>query len=204
MMSDIFDDALEITKEAVEAQVAADIGTLETVYQENRALEAEIAQQKKWALEAQERAGGEIERLRRDKTQALYVLEMANEQIERLKKERLAMSEHVEAVNRRNAKLKAERIQVIQLNDGRPKEIFTHKMIDEAWAFVVDPPGHLSNEVKEAVEAALGALGIKRCEATGCNNGIYTEGNDDGSRTIDRPCEVCGGHEWVRTEESEE
>ena len=45
-MSDIFDDALKITEESVEAQVEANIGTLDTVYQENRALEEEIAQLK--------------------------------------------------------------------------------------------------------------------------------------------------------------
>lgn len=41
--------------------------------------------------------------------------------------------------------------------------VVTHKEIDEAWAFIVDPPGFLNDDVKDAVELALGALRIKRC-----------------------------------------
>ena len=39
-MSDIFDDALKITEESVAAQVEA--GAIDTVYQENRALERDL------------------------------------------------------------------------------------------------------------------------------------------------------------------
>ncbi len=43
----------------------------------------------------------------------------------------------------------------------------------------------------------LNELNIFRCEASGCVNGIYTEGNDDGSQTQERKCELCNGHAWV-------
>jgi cell division protein FtsB len=49
---------------------------------------------------------------------------------------------------------------------------------------------------------ALNHLNIHRCT---CNNGMYTEGNDDGSQTQDRVCELCNGRGWlVKGDQNEE
>jgi len=71
----------------------------------------------------------------------------------------------------------------------------TDKQIDAAWKFAHCFIGPARNNHFKLMLM----LGIKRCEAPGCDHGTYTEGNDDGSQTCDRPCEVCGGHEWIKT-----
>lgn len=84
---------------------------------------------------------------------------------------------------------------IVEINgwpDISETHVVTHKQIDAAWAFVVDPPGYLSQDVKDAVEAALGAFGIERCEE-----------ERDGEKCIDGylygvRCPGCGGHGWVK------
>jgi hypothetical protein len=54
-------------------------------------------------------------------------------------------------------------------NEGPKGYWITTEQINEAWAFVIDPPGYLSQDVKDAVEAALGAFGIERCPNPDCD-----------------------------------
>ena len=76
------------------------------------------------------------------------------------------------------------------------KQIFRHYKVPEANDAVWDYAWHHRDDDPTAIET-LKDLGIVRCGSIGCNNGVYTEGNDDGSMTHDRPCQICNGHGWV-------
>jgi len=76
----------------------------------------------------------------------------------------------------------------------------TDEQIDAAWAFVIDPPGYLSSDVKKAVEAALWAFDIKRCEGCGDKMGSskFTPGPPGVMGLLEVPCPDCNGHGWVK------
>jgi hypothetical protein len=71
--------------------------------------------------------------------------------------------------------------------------LVTDDQIDAAWALMEKYSGSGIPIRAQAIREALKKLSILECT---CDKGIYTEGNDDGSVTCDRPCEVCGGHGW--------
>jgi hypothetical protein len=69
--------------------------------------------------------------------------------------------------------------------------VVSFEMIDAA----VDIAGCAGKATKDFVFTCIFPLfNIHRCT---CENGMYTEGNDDGSQTRDRKCEVCNGRGWV-------
>ena len=86
---------------------------------------------------------------------------------------------------------------LIELNENGCHYI-TDSQIDAAWKFYTDEcneslMGYMSN--KFVFENVVAHFGIERCS---CRGGIYTEGNDDGSQTVDLPCQLCNGHGWVK------
>jgi len=83
-----------------------------------------------------------------------------------------------------------------------PGHHITDEQIDAAWAFVIDPPGYLSSDVKKAVEAALWAFDIKQCEGCG-GEGKRIERMICGATQASLgpmrvPCPDCNGHGWVK------
>ncbi len=64
---------------------------------------------------------------------------------------------------------------------------------------VTKRPGR-SGAVREGMWMVLNRPNIFRCKAPGCYEGLYIEGNNDGSERCTRPCEVCAkftGRGWV-------
>lgn len=133
--------------------------------------------------------------------------------VERLEAENEAMAKHTEAVQitwdgcdseRMELRARVEELEQWKRDDMSSAKYYrrtldildkqhriTNEQIDAAWKWV---PDVIVKQKGMLVEPALAELNIYRCA---CNNGIYTEGNDDGSQTADRVCEVCNKHGWV-------
>ena len=102
----------------------------------------------------------------------------------------------VEELEEENESIRAK---IVFLRDGCHHS--TYEQIDAAWEIINNFNGAYST-IGRWVLRVLERLGIFRCKSPGCNHGTYTEGNDDGSETHTRPCEVCHGHAWVIKEPS--
>jgi hypothetical protein len=70
--------------------------------------------------------------------------------------------------------------------------VVSFEMIDAAVGWANAFPSDSNTFVSRW--SVLAIFNIHHCT---CNNGMYTEGNDDGSQTHDRECEVCNGRGWV-------
>ena len=79
----------------------------------------------------------------------------------------------------------------------RNGHLVTYKQIDAAWTFVIDPPGYLSQDAKDAVRAALSAIHVVACDECGGSGALQ-------QFMVEPPvnqgeCPSCHGHRWIIT-----
>jgi DnaJ-class molecular chaperone len=146
---------------------------IDTVYQKNRALEAEIEKLK----------GRVVRMFERNEDLRAQVEELEKPVIFTVSRHQLLGKD------------------VIQVETGKavtPWVPDDHHITDEQ----INAAVKIANELEEedcCIDGwfILNELHIFKCESPGCFSGFYTEGSDDGSQVVTRPCEVCNGHGWV-------
>ena len=79
----------------------------------------------------------------------------------------------------------------------RNGHLVTYKQIDAAWTFVIDPPGYLSQDAKDAVRAALSAIHVVACDECGGSGALQQFMVEPSVNQGE--CPSCHGHRWIIT-----
>ena len=175
-------------------------------------LRAEVAQEKRWGLEAHERAGGVEERLRaelaeKDKRIEELKLEMepwvrAMGLLTTMKPDLEIDAEHPGLMAREIFKwVKEKDKRIDELEEALSKSIMhqkeldrcahiTTEQIDKRWKYLSEIG---SKGVADGYEQALYDLGFRRCEECGGSGRTYQHTSVD---TASFPCHSCHGHGW--------